>query len=96
MCYNALAKFVNNVLQMSLTNNFGGEKMEDMKHATIARLMFEQSGEEVDVESIVKVPEKAGANPRSPHRHDVYVARTESYTCLVYFYSDGKVHIYVH
>ncbi len=70
--------------------------MEEMKLATVAKLMYEQSGEEVDSGRIVKVPEKVGTHPRSPHRHDVYVARTVSYTCMVYLYEDGRVHVYVH
>ena len=70
--------------------------MEEMKLETIARLMYKQSGEHVDVKGIVKVPEKSGSNPRNPHSHDVYVARTESYTCMLYLYVDGRVRVYVH
>lgn len=82
---------------ISLTNNLGGEKMEQMKLETIAELMSKQSGEEVEVENVVKLPytkDKLGYMRND--QFEVYVARTEKSTCLLYAYNDGRVHVYVH
>lgn len=77
-------------------NFLGGEKMDQLKLETIAELMSKQSSEQVDVANIVKLPYNGEQNSMRNDRYDVYVARSESYTCLLYSYADGRVHVYVH
>ena len=66
--------------------------MKEMKLKTVADLMFAQSGEEVDIESIVTIP----CEDTDPDRCEVYAACTDNYTCLVHLYMDGRVHVYTH
>ena len=70
--------------------------MEETKLETIAQLMSKQSGEEVNIENIVKLPDNGVQKAIGNDRYDAYAARTESYTCLAYVYADSRVHVYVH
>ena len=72
--------------------------MEQTRLMMIAQLMSQQSGEEVDVKNIVKLPEPDSGVPETMRndRYDVYAARTTTYTCLVHWCLDGRIHVYVH
>ena len=66
--------------------------MKEMKLKTVADLMYNQSGEHVEVKNIITVP----CNDTGPDHCDVYAACTDNYTCLVHLYMDGRVHVHAH
>ena len=71
--------------------------MEEKTLESIADIMSKLSGEEVEVDNIIHIPEnKAHINMSPDERCNVYVARTKHFTCLAHFHVDGRVHIYVH